>query len=611
MGIIIDRYMNILLFFNRQNKQSNRLYFQLTIVILLLILSIYFRLTNLEEKIIWVDEISTITRVAGYSRQEIVEDLIDRDFSDIGDLQKYQQLSRKKTFGDTLNALEGSPEHAPLYFLLARLWMSCWGSSIVRLRSLSVIFSLLILPCLYWLCRELFNRAKISWLAVMLMCVSPFYVAYAQEARPYSLWAMTILAMSASFLRAIRINNWQAWSLYIFCLLLGFYTSLLSLLIALFQGCYLLVLNSPISRKVIYKYIICLSLSLLLFSPWLVVIGKNYHLLHDNTFWMRSYFNFANIFAVWIGTILLLFGDLPLSPEADPLKIVIVLISTISLSILLSILVFNWQNFTKAKQSKISSIGLGSIALCFPIIRYFLPKDAFLDRVTFIGTVVAVFILMLAIYSIYFLITHTVRDRWLFIVCLIISVPLPLLLADIINRGQSSATPRYLIPLQLGVEIAAAYTIGINLETNLKIRRQIWKMILIMFIVLGIFSSTRNLNLSPLYLKGRNIHNIPIAKIIDRAKSTLILVEPIEIMDALSLGHYLEPKVKLKILDSSIDFNNYLDRFSNIFILKPSLNLKERLKLNSQIKFDRVYQPRLFSPDEVILELWQIKTLKE
>jgi uncharacterized membrane protein len=320
---------------------------------------------------------------------------------------------------------------------------------------------------------------------------------------------------------------------------------------------------------------------------------------------MRENFNFANIIGVWIGTILLIFGDLPLSPEADPLKIVVVLISTIGLLIGICCLAIYWQKLGKFRW--INIVILFGLGIAFPLIQKHLPQDAFLDRVTFIGTVVAVLILALATYSLYFMITNTPRDRWLFILSLILAIPLPLLLADTIDRGQSAATPRYLIPLQLGIQLAAAYTIDTKLNSKSAIEVNFWRIVVIFFITLGIFSCTRNLQLSPLYLKGRNIHNIPIAQIIDRVESPLMLVEPQEIMDAISLSHYLSPEVKLKVIDSEINFNNYLDRFSSIFVLKPSTALKQQLELNTQLQFDRVYQPRLFSPDEVILELWEIR----
>ena len=102
--------MNNLLTSSRKNKHSIWFYCQLFTLVLLLILAIYFRFTNLGEKIFWVDEISTITRVAGYSKPEIITDLISRNIVDINTLDRYQRLDRGRTFADTLKVLQASPE---------------------------------------------------------------------------------------------------------------------------------------------------------------------------------------------------------------------------------------------------------------------------------------------------------------------------------------------------------------------------------------------------------------------------------------------------------------------------------------------------------------------
>ena len=220
--------------------------FDLTSVILLitvLSLGIFVRFANLGYKVFWVDEVSTAVRVSGYTIPEVTNDLIQQGIVDRHILYSYQTVDSAKTFQDSFNALTQSPEHAPLYFVLTRLWMQWWGNSIVAIRSLSVCLSLLVFPCLYWLCKELFNQPLVSQLAVMFMSVSPFYAAYAQEARPYSLWTVTILLISASFLRAIRLNSKPSWLFYSFCLTISFYTSLFSIYIAFFQGIYLLFIQ--------------------------------------------------------------------------------------------------------------------------------------------------------------------------------------------------------------------------------------------------------------------------------------------------------------------------------------------------------------------------------
>ena len=573
---------------------------QVILLIFFLLLGCYFRFANLNSKIFWVDEISTTVRVSGYTIPEVSQSLQQQDILSFDDLLAYQVQSRDRTFGDTWSALTKSPEHAPLYFVLTRIWVQLWGSSIAVMRSLSVAISLLVFPALYWLCQELFARPSISRMAVILMSVSPFYVAYAQEARPYSLWTVTILLMSASLIRAIRLNTLPAWLLYSFCLVLGLYTSLFSVYLAAFQGIYLLLISIKNKFKIIRNYLLSSLLSLLLFSPWIIIIINHIDLLQKNTEWMRGNFNIAEIIAVFIGTVLLIFGDLPIAQDSDPVKIVMVLIFMV-----IAILAGLKGSYLKTKPILFGLLLTFSSSI-FLILNY---QD--LDLVGIIGAVVALGILTLSSYSLYYLISNANRDceasqrhRWLYILCLMLSLPLPLLVIDIINQGQGSTAPRYLIPLQLGIQIAVAYTLINKLAIHKK--QKFWQTVIISFLILGIFSCTRNLNLSPFYQKGRNINNPAIAKIINRSNSPLVVIEADEAMDALSLAYSLSPQTKYKIINRDRDITEYSDRFTDIFILRPSVALQTQLQTKPDLKLKQVYKSHLFSADEIPLNLWSI-----
>jgi uncharacterized membrane protein len=583
---------------------------QLWLVIVVLLLGVVFRFANLEGKVFWVDEVATAVRVAGYTIPEISNDLQAKDIVSRDDLLGYQVIDRDRNLSDTWQALTKSPEHAPLYFLLTRFWLHLWGHSIATMRSLSTCISLLIFPVLYWFTLELFNKSSVSWLGMMLMSVSPFYVAYAQEARPYSLWTVTILLMGVSFLRAIRISSWQGWAFYIFSLVLGFYTSLLSLFVAGFQGIYLLLAKFENKRKIIRNYFFCNAIALFFFSPWLMIIITGMQTLQNNTVWMRTSIDLDALMATWLGTILLIFGDLPLAPEADAVQVAIVVIMLLIGGIGLFFLARYWCKFRQVTKNLICYVGI--TLTCLGLIKIIYFKDYFsLDVVTLIGAIVAVFILAIASYSIYFLINNTKQEQWLFLICLILSLPIPLFVADILAQGQSSGAPRYLIPTQLGIQIAAAYTLSTQLANSyLKSiwQQKIWQIIIIFLITLGIFSCTRNLNLSPIYLKTRNIHNNAIAKIINARPNSLVVVEPQMVNDILSISHDLSEEVKIKAIEYNSDrFLSYQNQFEYLYVLKPSAELKTKLASNNKITFKQVYQPKLLTSGQFFLDLWSIE----
>ena len=562
-----------------------------------ILLGLFFRFANLSNKIFWVDEVATAVRVSGYTISEVTNSFLQQDIIERDNFLSYQTTDSGRTFADSMSALSKSPEHAPLYFILTRFWMQWWGNSIAVMRSLSVVFGLFVLPSLYWLCRELFARSDVGWFSLGIMSLSPFYVAYAQEARPYSLWTATILLTGASFIRAIRLNSKLSWLLYSLCLTLGLYTSLFSIYVAFFQGLYLLATINKQRLKVIGNFLLATTISLIAFLPWILVIINHLDLLHDNTSWMRGNFNLADIIAVYIGSNLLIFGDLPLSPDANPIQIAVIL-SIIAVSLPIGIRVY--------VRNRNKSLKFISLLLISSII-FLLTKYIYLDWTTIIGALVAIAILSISIYSLYYLIKQEDKKQWLYIICLMLSLPLPLLITDIINQGQSSTAPRYLIPLQLGILIAVAYTVANKLNSK---KQRFWQFATVALIILGIYSNIRNLNLSPFYQKGRNVNNTAIAKIINdynASESTLVIVESSEAMDLISLSYSLTPEVKYKVIDTEANITPYINKFDNVYLLKPTLELKQNLKEESPIELQHVYKSHVYSEDEFPLDLWRIK----
>ncbi|MBN3938833.1 glycosyltransferase family 39 protein [Nostoc sp. NMS9] len=137
----------------------------------------------------------------------------------------------EKGLSDTIISLQvDDPQYPPLYYILAWFWVEIFGNSVTIIRSLSAFISLLIFPSIYWLCRELFKAsAWVSEVAIALMAISPIHLVYAQEAREYILWIVTVLLCSASLLRALRLESKDQvlrilnWEMYAVTLVLSLY----------------------------------------------------------------------------------------------------------------------------------------------------------------------------------------------------------------------------------------------------------------------------------------------------------------------------------------------------------------------------------------------------
>lgn len=48
--------------------------------IIIIFLGIFFRITNIENKVYWVDEVATSIRVSGYTKQEVTQNLASLKF---------------------------------------------------------------------------------------------------------------------------------------------------------------------------------------------------------------------------------------------------------------------------------------------------------------------------------------------------------------------------------------------------------------------------------------------------------------------------------------------------------------------------------------------------
>jgi uncharacterized membrane protein len=523
------------------------------LVVVALLIGILFRWINLDNKIYWVDEAATSLRISGYTKTELIQEVSAQRTIAVKELQKYQRISPEKDFQDTWVALTRSPEHAPLYFVLARLWAQQFGSAPATIRSLSVCFSLFALLCFYWLCTELFNYSLVSQVGTVLLAVSPFYVAYAQEARPYSLWTVIILLSSVTLLRAVRLHTLTSWAGYAISLTLGFYTSLLSGLVAI-GHCLYVVFTQPLHNwKTIKAYGMSVTVAIVAFAPWLWVIAQNWQQLQDNTTWMRESMPFPAMVAVWLYSIVIIFVDFPVYLPVD-------------------------------------SIILGAII-----------SD--LALLTLVG------------FAIKFTASKTTFQTRCFLLTLILATPLILILIDLALGKQASTAPRYLIPAHLGIYLAVAFLLTHKIYPATDDRQHrsqhqqalAWRIIAVILMAIGIASCIVNLDQSPKYQKTRNLHNLSIAAAVNQTDSPLLIAEPAAIMDLLSLSYSLKEKVEVQVIAAP----NRLEpaRCKDVFFLDPSAALISAAQ--KQFQIEQIYSPRLLIPGEISLTLWTLVSSKE
>jgi uncharacterized membrane protein len=365
------------------------------LAIILVLLGILFRFNNLDLKVYWRDEALTSMQVAGYSQAEFFKDAFNSQITVPAELQRYQQMSHDRNLFDTIKVLgEETPEHPPLYFMLLHIWVFFFGGSVIAYRSFSALISLLILPAIYWLCLELFNSRRVGYFGVIIAAVSPFFVAYAQEAREYSLWTVAILISSQALLRAMRLNTQKSWGIYAIALIFSFYTYLFSIFVLVAHGAYVFIISKFRFDKTFISYILASAIGLLAFLPWIITFITHWSAFRRSMSW--SFESHRSLFE----------------------------------------LVRSWSTLPR-----------------FLLFDIDLPRLGFFSTYYFWALATSIF----AIYAIYFVICNSRKETWLFILILSVIPFLFLALPDLTIGGSRSTNARYLTPSFLGIELSFAY----------------------------------------------------------------------------------------------------------------------------------------------------------
>lgn len=351
-----------------------------TALLVCIALGIFFRLFNISNKVYWHDETINSARVAGYGLNEIYNELPKNVPFGVNVLEKYQYPSSANSSFDVIQVLATQePQNPPLYYVLSRLWLSWTSHSIAAARSLSAVISVVAVGAMYLLARELFGAPPFGLVAAAIMAISPFHVLYAQEARPFSLWTLTILLSSVCLLRALRLQTWRQWLGYTVATTAGLYTFPFTFFVLTGHGLYILVNNSLRTVARLVWFSIAAAVSLLLFSPWLGAIYQNIHRMSS---WRYADTTVSSLVKTWVGNLCRLFFDVNLD-ATSPLAYVLLPALAVLALIAYSLCSLLWQSPRKISSFVVFLILVTAAALILPdlissgrrssISRYFIP----------------------------------------------------------------------------------------------------------------------------------------------------------------------------------------------------------------------------------------------
>ena len=494
-----------------------------------ILLGIGFRFFELDRKLYWHDEAYTSIRAAGFTRQQIDDELFQNRIIPAPELQKYQQIKPGSTEADTIRSLAlEDPQHPPLYFLMARWWMEQFGSSLIASRSLPALLSLLSLPLMYALAQELFASNLTALLATALLALSPFDILFAQTARQYSLLTVVVIGSSWLLLRSLRLGGWQNWVSYSLVSALGFYTHPFFSLTVVGHGAFIISYWLFVKKRAVEghvtnsQFFLAVIAALILYIPWIYVLATNLERASATTDWTRVSPGLLYLVKLWTLSFTALFFDLD----------------------------FGFDN-------------IWTYVLRLP------------------------FLLLIAA-AIYQVCRWTRSSTWLFILTSIFVPFLILALPDLILGGKRSAVSRYLISCFPGVQLAVAYL----LASSLKSPQRFWQVILALVFTASIASCTVSAFSDTWWSKDLSYFNAEVAKNINKEvianrsiKDTIVISDRgndfTNMGDLLSLSYLLDKDVRLMLLSQSPDME-LLTKYSAPLVFRPSEKLRSALKRNQR-----------------------------
>ncbi|MEA5461754.1 glycosyltransferase family 39 protein [Arcicella sp. LKC2W] len=248
------------------------------ILTFIVILAFSLRVYNLDKHGIFFDEKASVLISQGMAMEgnsqkncfhtEGKNTFTPKEFWAEKNLDDYYDSIRRSDIGNS-----------PFYYVVLHNWINMFGLSDFSARFLSVLFSCATILLLFFFIKEHFNNVPLALLASFLMAIEPFFIAYSQQIRNYSLSFFLTLLATHIFLKIIKNeekgvkNN----GLYLFygilsamCLLSHFLTAT----VFMAHGLYVLLFVRKMRAWVLLP--LSLSIGATVFGYWITFGGGNY-----------------------------------------------------------------------------------------------------------------------------------------------------------------------------------------------------------------------------------------------------------------------------------------------------------------------------------------------
>lgn len=244
-----------------------------TLLILIIAFGLFFRLYQINDKSLWLDEGVTYYNSSGDSLEEV---------------------------WDKTAELDQSP---PAYYFVMHGFLEIFGENEFGFRVVPVIFGILSILMLYLLGSVMFNR-EVGLFSAFLLAINPFHIGYSVESRMYVMLSLVALIGMYFLYKAMTSEgrsylNWLFFSLFS---VIGIYTHSFFFFVLAGYALVFLLLLIP-AKKRLGKFLAGLLSAVIVvvsFIPWLPnllhQLDVERYWLVENSFWdLKGYlWHFSN-----------------------------------------------------------------------------------------------------------------------------------------------------------------------------------------------------------------------------------------------------------------------------------------------------------------------------
>jgi uncharacterized membrane protein len=257
-----------------------------TILVVAILLAAVLRFHNLDWKLYGFDENVTSVRAAGHTLADLHAFAHDGRPHTLLDLKRFAGYDPASSAAAVVASLaREDPQHPPPFFLLHRAIVAALGDGVGVRRLASAVFGVALVAAVWWLALELFALPRVAAAAAVLVAVSPFHVAYAQQAREYSLFALLTCLASAQLLRAQRFGGTARYVGYGLLAALGLWTFPLFALVVVAHAVFT-TFAMPRTARAPFWITACAAAAT--FAPWAVVMVRGAGTTLRDTSWQAQ-----------------------------------------------------------------------------------------------------------------------------------------------------------------------------------------------------------------------------------------------------------------------------------------------------------------------------------